>query len=71
MIAKHDCVRRGENGHVAGPALVIAAANDSEAIMQAESLHGSFAAKLLDLDGLRVVRRLPPNGKELQPPRIG
>ena len=52
-----------ENGHVVGPALVITAANDSEAIAQAEALHGSFAAELLDFDGLRVVKRLPPNGK--------
>jgi hypothetical protein len=60
-----------ENGHVAGPALVISAANDSEAIAQAEALHGSLAAELLDFGGLRVVKRLPPNGKQLQPPRIG
>jgi hypothetical protein len=52
-----------ENGHLAGPALVITAANDSEAIAQAEALHGSSAVELLDLDGLRVVKRLPPNGK--------
>jgi hypothetical protein len=51
-----------ENGHVVGPALVITAANDSEAIAQAEALHGSFAAELLDFDALRVVKRLAPNG---------
>jgi hypothetical protein len=39
------------------------AANDSEAIAQAEALHGSLAAELRDFDGLRVVKRLPPNGK--------
>jgi hypothetical protein len=51
-----------ENGQVAGPAKVISAANDDEAIAQAEAMRGSFAAELLDFDGLRIVKRLPPNG---------
>jgi hypothetical protein len=43
--------------------LVISAANDSEAIAQAEAAQDSLAAELLDFDGLRVVKRLSPNGK--------
>jgi hypothetical protein len=52
-----------ENGQVIGAAQVISAGNDSEAIAQAEALRGSLAAELLDFDGLRMVKRLPPNGK--------
>ena len=41
----------------------MAAQAAQEAIAQAEAVHGSLAAELLDFDGLRVVKRLPPNGK--------
>jgi hypothetical protein len=51
-----------ENGQVVAPAKVISAANDSEAIAQAEAIRGVFAAELLDFDGLRIVERLPGNG---------
>jgi hypothetical protein len=36
--------------------------NDDEAIAQAEALRGLFAAELLDFEGLRIVKRLAPNG---------
>jgi hypothetical protein len=52
-----------ENGQVVGVAKVISAANDDEAIAKAKAIHGSLAAELLDFDGLRVGKRLPPNGK--------
>jgi hypothetical protein len=39
------------------------AANDAEAIVQAEAMRGSLAAELLDFDGLRIVKRLTPNKK--------
>ena len=43
-------------------ARVIQAANDVEAIAQAEAMRGSLAAELLDVDGLRIVKYLPGNG---------
>jgi hypothetical protein len=52
-----------ENGQVLGAAQVISAANDDEAIAQAVALCDVFAAELLDFDGLRIVKRLPPKGK--------
>ena len=52
-----------ENGHIVGPALVISAANDAEAIAQAEAVHGSLAAELLDFDGCGSSNDLPANGK--------
>jgi hypothetical protein len=48
------------NGQVAGPAMIIAAATDAAAISQAEAIRGTWAADLMDLEGLRVVARLPP-----------
>jgi hypothetical protein len=58
-----------ENGQVTGAAQVISAANDDEAIAQAEAIRGSLAAEVLDFDGLRIVRRLPPKEKaRLKPP---
>jgi hypothetical protein len=53
----------GEDGRIVGIAKVISAANDSEAIAQAEAIRGSWAAELLDVDDMRIVKRLPPNGK--------
>jgi hypothetical protein len=50
-----------QNGQVVAPAKAISAANDSEAIAQAETIHGSFAAELLDFDSLRIVKYLPGN----------
>jgi hypothetical protein len=52
-----------ENGQVVGPPMAISAANDSEAIAQAEVTRGVWAAELLDVNGLRIVKRLPPKGK--------
>jgi hypothetical protein len=64
-----------KNGQVIGPAKVILAADDSEAIAQAEALHGSLAAELLDFDGLRIIKRLPPSWKgakaAVKPPNYG
>ena len=37
-----------ENGQVVGPPMAISAANDSEAIAQAEVTRGVWAAELLD-----------------------
>ena len=39
--------------------MIIHAANDVEAIAQAEVVRGSFAAELLDVEGLRIVKYLP------------
>jgi hypothetical protein len=50
-----------QDGQVIGPAKIISAANDAEAIAQAEAIRGSLAAELLDYDGLRIVKYLPPN----------
>jgi hypothetical protein len=52
-----------EDCQVIGPGEVISAASDSEAIAQAEAIRGSFAAELLDFDGLRIVKRFATNGK--------
>jgi hypothetical protein len=51
-----------EGGQLIGAATVIHAANDAEAIAQAEAMRGSFAAELLDVEGLRIVKYLPGNG---------
>ena len=61
-----------DNGQLVGSAVIIDAANDDEAIAQAEVVRGSFAAELLDLEGLRIVKYLPgtwgqeqaPNGRK-------
>jgi hypothetical protein len=45
-----------------GSAAIIDAANDNEAIAQAEVVRGSFAAELLDIEGLRV-KYLPGAGR--------
>jgi hypothetical protein len=42
---------------------LIAAANDDEAIAQAEVVRGSFAAEILDIEGLRIVKYLPSTGR--------
>jgi hypothetical protein len=52
-----------ESGQVVGNARIITAANDAEAIVQAEAMRGSLAAELLDFDGLRIVKRLTPHKK--------
>ena len=51
-----------DDGQLIGLARVIQAANDTEAIAQAEAIRGSLAAELLDVDGLRIVKYLPGNG---------
>jgi hypothetical protein len=43
--------------------MVIHAADDADAIAQAKILRGSYAAELLDVEGLRIVKYLPGNGK--------
>jgi hypothetical protein len=35
----------------------------AEAIAQAEAIRGSLAAELLDVEGLRIVKYLPGNGR--------
>ena len=37
------------------------ASNDAEAMAQAETMRGSFAAELLDVKGLQIVKYLPAN----------
>jgi hypothetical protein len=51
-----------DDGQLVGPATVIDAANDDEAIARAEVARGSFAAELLDIEGLRIVKYLLGNG---------
>ena len=51
-----------DDGQLIGPAKIIHAANDTEAIAQAEVVRGSLAAELLDVEGLRIVKYLPGNG---------
>jgi len=52
-----------DDGQLVGSAVVIDAANDDEAIAQAEVVRGSFAAELLDIEGLRIVKYLPRTGR--------
>jgi hypothetical protein len=51
-----------DDGQLVGPAQIIHAANDAEAIAQAEVVRGSLAAELLDVEGLRIVKYLPGYG---------
>jgi len=44
--------------------VIIRAANDDEAIAQAEVVRGSFAAELLDVEGLRIVKYLPTGRRQ-------
>jgi hypothetical protein len=48
-----------DNGQLVRSAVIIDAANDDDAIAQAEVVRGSFAAELLDIEGLRIVKYLP------------
>ena len=50
-----------DDGRPLGAAIVIHAADDAEAIAQAEGMRGSFPAELLDVEGLRIVKYL--NGR--------
>jgi hypothetical protein len=52
-----------DDGQLVGSAVIIDAANDDEAIAQAEVVRGSFAAELLDIEGLRIVTYLPGRAK--------
>jgi hypothetical protein len=55
-----------EDGRVIAPAMPVSGANDAEAIAKAEAMHGGpFAAELLDVEGLRIIRYLPANGERL------
>jgi hypothetical protein len=54
-----------DDGRLLGPAMVIHAANDAEAIAQAEATRGPFDAELLDVNGLRIVKYLSGNGRAL------
>ena len=47
-----------DDGQPLGPATVIHAANDSEAIAQAEAVRGSLPAELLGVESLRIVEYL-------------
>ena len=51
-----------EDGQLVGAAKVIHAANDADAIAQAEAMRGSLAGELLDVEGLRIVKYRPGNG---------
>jgi hypothetical protein len=51
-----------DDGHLIGRATTIHAANDPEAIAQAEVMRGSWAAELLDIEALRIVKYLPRTG---------
>ena len=51
------------DGQFVGSAVIIDAANDDEAIAQAEIVRGSFAAELLDIKGLQIVKYLPGTGR--------
>ena len=51
-----------EDGQLIGAAKVIHAANDADAIAQAEAMRGSLAGELLDVEGLRIVKYPPGNG---------
>jgi len=52
-----------DDGQLIGSAVIIHAANDDEAIAQAEVVRGSFAPELLDIEGLRIVKYLPGAGQ--------
>jgi hypothetical protein len=53
-----------DDGQLVGSAVIIDAANDDdEAIAQAEVVRGSFAAELLDIEGLRIVKYLSGTGR--------
>jgi hypothetical protein len=51
-----------DDGHLIGRTTTIHAANDPEAIAQAEVMRGSWATELLDIEGLRIVKYLPRTG---------
>ena len=51
-----------DDRHLIGRATTIHAANDAEAIARAEVMRGSWAAELLDIEGLRIVKYLPRTG---------
>jgi hypothetical protein len=51
-----------DDGRLIGAGTVIHAANDAEAIAQADATRGAFAAELLDVEALRIVKYLPNNG---------
>ena len=46
----------GDDGRLIGPATVVHAANDAEAVAQPEATSGPFDAELLDIEGLRIVK---------------
>ena len=50
-----------EDGQLIGPGMAIHAAVDADAIAQAEIVRSSYAAELLDVEGLRIVNYLPGN----------
>ena len=52
-----------DDGRLIGPGIIVHAADDGEAVAQAAAMRGAFAAELLDVEGLRIVKYLPGNGK--------
>lgn len=52
-----------QDGQIAGTPFAISAASDEEALAKAETVRGSLAAELLNVHSMRIVRRLPRNGK--------
>jgi hypothetical protein len=57
-----------DDGRLIGTGTVIHAANDAEAIVQAEAMCGAFAAELLDVEALRIVKYLPCGGSRPSSP---
>jgi hypothetical protein len=57
-----------DDGQLLGSAVIIDAANDDEAIAQAEVVRGAFAAELLDIEGLRIVKYLQVQGEDKNKP---
>ena len=52
-----------DDGRLIGPGIIVHAADDGEAVAEAEAMRGPFAAELLDVEGLRIVKYLPGNGE--------
>lgn len=52
-----------QDGQITGPPLAISAAGDDDALAKAEAIRGSFAAELLNVHSMRIVRCLPRTRK--------
>jgi hypothetical protein len=56
-----------ENGRLIGPAVVVRATNEDEAVAQAEAIRRGLAAELLDFNRLRIVARFPDKSVQNRP----